>query len=135
LSFRDQPKPDLTDLVVLLEMEQNEHLTLERLPSHFAVFFLNEVWRSKMKKLYVVVCASSLLVACSGENISNDVNNKQGKWWEKTDKYAICYGNVTAAHKANGLHERNRSKSIQIKEEICKIAATSKTGEASHWLK
>jgi hypothetical protein len=56
------------------------------------------------------------------------------KWWELTDKYAICYGNVTKAHKVNGLHERNRSLSVQIKEEICKIAATSTTGEGCVWL-
>jgi hypothetical protein len=54
---------------------------------------------------------------------------KPDKWWEGTDKYAICYANVTAAHKANGFHERNRRKSVQIKEELCKIAATSTTGE------
>ena len=61
--------------------------------------------------------------------------SKQDKWWEKTDKYAICYGNVTAAHKANGLHTRNRDKSIEIKKQLCKIAATSTTGEGSFWLK
>ena len=52
-----------------------------------------------------------------------------------SDKYAICYHNVTEAHKANGLHDRNRSKSIEIKEQLCKIAATSTTGEGSAWLK
>jgi hypothetical protein len=59
---------------------------------------------------------------------------KLDKWWEDTDKYAICYGNVTAAHKANGFHERNRKKSVQIKQELCKIAATSTTGEGCAWL-
>ena len=61
--------------------------------------------------------------------------SKPDRWWEKTDKYAICYGNVTAAHKANGLHTRNRDKSIEIKKQLCKIAATSTTGEGSFWLK
>jgi hypothetical protein len=59
---------------------------------------------------------------------------KPDKWWEGTDKYAICYANITAAHKANGFHERNRRKSVQIKEELCKIAATSTTGEGCAWL-
>ena len=60
---------------------------------------------------------------------AESLKSKPDKWWESTDKYYICYGNVTAAHKANGFHERNRRKSVQIKEELCKIAATSTTGE------
>ena len=60
--------------------------------------------------------------------------SKPDKWWEKTNKYAICYGKVTAAHKANGLHTRDRDKSIEIKKQLCKIAATSTTGEGSFWL-
>ena len=55
--------------------------------------------------------------------------------YKSSDKYAICYHNVTEAHKASGLHDRNRSQSIKIKEELCKIAATSTTGEGSAWLK
>tara|TARA_B110000967_G_scaffold65611_1_gene67745 strand:- start:12 stop:422 length:411 start_codon:yes stop_codon:yes gene_type:complete len=68
------------------------------------------------------------------EKLQNS-KSKQDKWWEKTDKYKICYGNVTAAHKANGLHTRDRDKSIEIKKQLCKIAATSTTGEGSFWLK
>ena len=60
--------------------------------------------------------------------------SKPDRWWEKTDKYAICYGRVTQAHKDNGLHDRNRDKSIQMKKELCKIAATSTTGEGSFWI-
>jgi hypothetical protein len=60
---------------------------------------------------------------------AESIKPKPDKWWESTDKYYICYANVTAAHKENGLHERNRRKSVQIKEELCKIAATSTTGE------
>jgi hypothetical protein len=68
-------------------------------------------------------------------NTKVKVDSKPDRWWEKTKKYQICYGNVTAAHKANGLHTRNRDKSIEIKEQLCKIAATSTTGEGSFWLK
>ena len=67
------------------------------------------------------------------EKLQNS-KSKQDKWWEKTKKYQICYGNVTAAHKANGLHTRNRDKSIEVKKQLCKIAATSTTGEGSFWL-
>jgi len=62
------------------------------------------------------------------------VESSSTKWWERTDKYAICYGNVTRAHKANGLHDRNRALSVKMKEEICKIAATSTTGEGCYWI-
>jgi hypothetical protein len=62
------------------------------------------------------------------------VDSKPDRWWEKTDKYAICYGRVTQAHKDNGLHDRDRDKSIEIKKELCKIAATSTTGEGSFWI-
>ena len=38
-------------------------------------------------------------------------------------KYAICYGQMTNAHKARGLHESNRVLSIKIKETVCKSYA------------
>ena len=42
--------------------------------------------------------------------------------YDKT-KYAICYGEMTNAHKARGLHKSNRTLSIQIKETVCKSYA------------
>ena len=38
-------------------------------------------------------------------------------------KYAICYGEMTNAHKARGLHKSNRALSIKIKETVCKAYA------------
>ena len=38
--------------------------------------------------------------------------------YDKT-KYAICYGEMTAAHKARGFHQSNRSASIKVKETVC----------------
>jgi len=38
-------------------------------------------------------------------------------------KYAKCYGEMTNAHKARGLHESNRVLSIKIKETVCKSYA------------
>ena len=38
-------------------------------------------------------------------------------------KYAICYGEMTNAHKARGLHKSNRALSIKIKETVCKTYA------------
>ena len=90
-----------------------------------------------MLKHLFAFCVFLLLVSCGGsDNESQSKSNKvKSEWWKDTDKYAICYAKITAAHKANGLHYRNRAKSIQIKEELCKIAATSKNGEGSYWLK
>ena len=45
-------------------------------------------------------------------------------WWESTDKYLLCYDKMTKAHKANGLHKRNRQASIKIKKDICKWKVT-----------
>ena len=78
--------------------------------------------------------AGILVVFIPAHSVSAD-SAKDPNWWEKTKEYQICYGKVTQAHKENGLHYRDRAKSIAIKKELCKIAATSKTGEGSHWLK
>ena len=40
-----------------------------------------------------------------------------------SDKYAICYGQMTKAHKKRGFHDSNRSQSISIKETVCKSFA------------
>ena len=39
------------------------------------------------------------------------------------DKYAVCYGQMTALYKKNGLHDRNRSLTIDLKEKACKSYA------------
>ena len=38
-------------------------------------------------------------------------------------KYYKCYGEMTTAHKARGLHKSNRPLSIKIKETVCKAYA------------
>ena len=47
---------------------------------------------------------------------------KPSKYGEIGDnnKYLICYGEMTELYKQNGLHERNRSASIEAKETICR---------------
>ena len=35
------------------------------------------------------------------------------------NRYAKCYGEMTAAHKAWGFHQKHRMMSIKIKETIC----------------
>jgi len=63
-----------------------------------------------MKKLFLSILVSGLL---SGGNAYA---------YDKT-KYAICYGEMTNAHKARGLHKSNRALSIKIKETVCKSYA------------
>jgi len=38
-------------------------------------------------------------------------------------RYAKCYGEMTAAHKARGYHQSNRSMSIKVKETVCRAYA------------
>ena len=38
-------------------------------------------------------------------------------------RYAKCYGEMTAAHKARGFHQSNRSMSIKVKETVCRAYA------------
>ena len=64
-----------------------------------------------MKKLIVGLIALIVL----GSSISAQAYD--------STKYAICYGQMTNAHKARGLHESNRVLSIKIKETVCKSYA------------
>ena len=36
-----------------------------------------------------------------------------------SNKYTICYGKMTKAHKARGFHDSNRVASINVKETVC----------------
>jgi len=38
-------------------------------------------------------------------------------------RYQKCYGEMTAAHKARGFHQKQRALSIKVKETICKAYA------------
>ena len=43
--------------------------------------------------------------------------------WYDEKKYAICYGEMTKAHKKRGFHDSNRVQSIKVKETVCKAFA------------
>tara|TARA_B110000263_G_C14974683_1_gene358710 strand:+ start:49 stop:270 length:222 start_codon:yes stop_codon:yes gene_type:complete len=62
-----------------------------------------------MKKVILILIAGLLL---SGNAYAYD-----------STKYFKCYGQMTKAHKARGLHKSNRALSIKIKETICKSYA------------
>jgi len=54
-------------------------------------------------------------------------NLKSKEYAERYDNYdqrfLKCYGEMTVAHKARGLHQSNRELSIRIKDGICKTYA------------
>ena len=54
------------------------------------------------------------LNSCLDDNIKyySSYDNYDQRYWK-------CYGEMTNAHKARGLHESNRELSIRIKEGIC----------------
>jgi hypothetical protein len=88
-----------------------------------------------MKICFVLMLGFFLLTFLMINAGSNVGSSNDDEWWKNTDEYARCYGKITQVHKSNGLHDRNRTKSIKIKEEMCKTAVTSSTGEGSYWLK
>ena len=58
------------------------------------------------------------------QNSSNETKiERQTESIYDSDKYAICYGQMTKAHKKRGFHDSNRSQSISIKETVCKSFA------------
>jgi len=83
----------------------------------------------KKRILAYAVIILSVVYFYSPESLAED------KWWERTPEYQRCYGKVTQAHKASGLHDRNRAMSIKIKEQICKDAFITKGASGGHWLK
>ena len=54
-------------------------------------------------------------------SISTTTNTKKSSYDE--NKYAICYGEMTKAHKKRGYHDSNRVQSIKVKETVCKAFA------------
>ena len=48
-----------------------------------------------------------------------------GNAYSDYTRYAKCYGEMTAAHKARGFHQSNRAISIKVKETVCKAYSKS----------
>ena len=55
-------------------------------------------------------------------NSSTQSSSSSSEAYNET-KYAICYGEMTRAHKKRGFHQRNRVASIKVKETVCKAYA------------
>jgi len=51
------------------------------------------------------------------KKITENLKKKEQEYYD--NRYFKCYGEMTAAHKARGLHQSNREMSIKIKEGIC----------------
>ena len=58
----------------------------------------------------------------SSSSSSNSTTNNSSSYYDN-NKYLVCYGEMTKAHKARGFHDRNRLASIKVKETICKAYA------------
>lgn len=56
-------------------------------------------------------------------NSSSTQSSKKSNETYNQNKYVICYGEMTKAHKARGFHQRNRVASIKVKETVCKAYA------------
>ena len=57
------------------------------------------------------------------------VNFSSSVYSYDSTKYAICYGEMTKAHKARGFHQSNRSQSILVKETVCKAYANGEIND------
>jgi len=65
---------------------------------------------------------SSSSTSTSTSSSSTSTSSSSGSYYNST-KYAICYGEMTRAHKKRGFHQRNRVASIKVKETVCKAYA------------
>ena len=54
--------------------------------------------------------------------VSTTSSTKAEEYYD-SDKFAICYGQMTKAHKKRGYEDYNRSASITVKDAICKLFA------------
>ena len=77
-----------------------------------------------IKKILLVLIVFPLMYGLFSEPKPKNYSSGTNPWWESTDKYLLCYDKMTKAHKANGLHKRNRQASIKIKRDICKWEVT-----------
>jgi len=65
---------------------------------------------------------SSSTTTASSSSSSTSTSSSSSSSYNST-KYAICYGEMTRAHKKRGFHQRNRVASIKVKETVCKAYA------------
>tara|TARA_B100001057_G_C22467846_1_gene801463 strand:- start:83 stop:697 length:615 start_codon:yes stop_codon:yes gene_type:complete len=59
----------------------------------------------------------------SSTSSSSTITSTSSSGSYNSTKYAICYGEMTRAHKKRGFHKRNRVASIKVKETVCKAYA------------
>jgi len=87
-----------------------------------------------MKKLFKGIGIAFLVLVVIGifagdnkEESSSSSNSSSS--YANNDDYLKCYGEMTAAHKARGFHERNREASIKVKTEVCELYADGKISD------
>ena len=64
---------------------------------------------------------NSISTTTNTKKSTTTTNTKKSSYDER--KYAICYGEMTKAHKKRGYHDSNRVQSIKVKETVCKAFA------------
>ena len=64
---------------------------------------------------------NSISTTTNTKKSTTTTNTKKSSYDE--NKYAICYGEMTKAHKKRGYHDSNRVQSIKVKETVCKAFA------------
>lgn len=84
--------------------------------------FLCSLGNGTLDAWFYTLAAARAEVEKNNTSINSSKINKSSNSYDK-DKYAICYGKMTKAHKARGFHQRNRSMSIKVKETVCKAYA------------
>ena len=85
-----------------------------------------ESWN--MKKLFKGIGIAFVVLVVigifAGDNVKDSSSGSDSKSsYASNDDYLKCYGEMTAAHKARGFHQSNRSMSIKAKETVCRAYA------------
>ena len=74
------------------------------------------------KKEYDQLNSISTTTNTKKSTTTNTKKSSSVEWYDE-NKYAICYGEMTKAHKKRGYHDSNRVQSIKVKETVCKAFA------------
>ena len=77
----------------------------------------------KKEKIKVNNSSTQSSTSSTQSSTSSTQNSSSSSEAYNDTKYAICYGEMTRAHKKRGFHQRNRVASIKVKETVCKAYA------------
>ena len=99
-------------------IKENQLKTQERNERLYSCLVDNKETSLKLKNTECEAYADGAKVDFNDNSGKKDIiKNLKSKDHDK--RYMKCYGEMTNAHKARGLHQSNRELSIRIKEGIC----------------